>query len=65
LLTNQPSGEAMNRLKALKTRHLRLEKLLKKELAHPARNEEKISKLKHDKLILKDKMVRLEIKRAA
>ena len=55
----------MNHLEALKARHLRLEKHLKEELLHPARDARRIAQLKHEKLVLKDKMARLEIRHAA
>ena len=55
----------MNRLKALEARHLRLEERLKTELRHPARDDAKIARLKHEKLIIKDQMARLKIREAA
>ena len=55
----------MNHLRALKTRHLRLEERLKEELSHPARDARRIAQLKHEKLLLKDRMARLEMKYAA
>ncbi|MGE0109947.1 MAG: DUF465 domain-containing protein [Bdellovibrionales bacterium] len=52
------------RIESLKQRHAEVEELLHEEETRPAKDEATISKLKKEKLTLKDEITRLESKAA-